>query len=174
MYSSLRVLLGRLFLARFSRNAERLDPYNGFKFRVKWDGRYVAGVSRVSGLRRTTEVTTFREGGDPNSTVKTPGRTEYGPITLSRGLTQDAAFDQWANNVGHSGAGTSLADFRKSITIELWDEAGQLVIAYDVSRCWPSEYVAFAELDATTPGVLIESITLQNEGWKRAPTIPDA
>jgi phage tail-like protein len=117
-------------------------------------------------------VTVFRNGSDPTSSLKAPGRTEYGPITLSRGVTQDTAFEDWANNVWRSpsqaGAATSSSDFRKTVTIELLNDAGQLVVAHNVLRCWPSQYVAFAELDPATPRVLIESITLQNEGWERA------
>jgi phage tail-like protein len=171
MYSTARTLLRRLSVAKFSVNAGRLDPYKGFKFRVKWDGQYIAGVSRVSGLNRSTEVTTIREGADPSSSIKMPGRTEYDAITLSRGVTHDPAFEQWANKVwqvkSQVGGEASLADFRKDITIELLNEAGQLVLAYNVFRCWPSNYSALVELDANTSVLAIESITLQNEGWER-------
>ena len=157
-------------MAQFSVNAQRFDPYKNFKFRVKWDGRHVAGISRVSALRRVTEVIEHREGGDPSSSRKSPGRTTYEPITLERGLTHDPAFEDWANRVWRLGAGgseVSLRDFRKDITIELYNEAGQLVIAYVVHRCWVSEFQALPDLDANTGSVAFQSITLQNEGWER-------
>src|SRR3954466_11490535 len=158
-------------MAQFSVNAQRFDPYKNFKFRVKWDGRYVAGVSKVGALKRTTEVVSHREGGDPSSDRKSPGRTTYEAITLERGVTHDVAFEQWANKIWNFGAGlgaeVSLADFRKNITIELYNEAGQLAIAYNVYRCWVSEYQALPELDASGNAVAIETITLQNEGWER-------
>lgn len=158
-------------MAQFSVNPHRLDPYKNLKFRVKWDGRYVAGVSRVSGLRRTTEVIEHREGGDPSSSRKSPGLAKYAPITLERGITHDTEFEQWANKVWAHGAGfgdeVSLKDFRKDIRIELYNEAGQLVIAYNVFRCWVSEYQALPDLDANGNAVAIESLTLQNEGWQR-------
>src|SRR5215207_3712275 len=120
-------------MAQFSVNAERFDPYKNFKFRVKWEGRYVAGVSRISALRRTTEVVRHREGGDPSSSHKSPGRTEYEPITLERGITHDTEFERWANKVWTLGRGlgteVSLKDFRKDIILELYNEAGQLVLA---------------------------------------------
>ena len=123
-------------MAQFSVNAQRFDPYKNFKFRVKWDGRYVAGVSKVSALKRTTEVVKHREGGDPSSSRKSPGRTEYEAITLERGVTHDTEFEQWANKVWNFGAGlgaeVSLKDFRKDIIIEVYNEAGQLAIAYKV------------------------------------------
>ena len=64
-------------MAQFTVNAQRFDPYKNFKFRVKWDGKYVAGVSKCGMLKRTTEVVKHREGGDPSSSRKSPGRTEY-------------------------------------------------------------------------------------------------
>ncbi len=158
-------------MAQFSVNPERMDPYKGFKFKVKWDGQYVAGVSRISGLRRTTEVVTHREGGDPSTVRKSPGQTSFPPLVLERGVTHDPAFEEWANKVWRYGAGAgsevSLKDFRKDVIIELFNEAGQIVKAYKVYRCWVSEYQALPELDANGNSVAIESITLENEGWER-------
>ncbi|KUG57430.1 phage tail protein [Serinicoccus chungangensis] len=158
-------------MAEFSVNATRFDPYKNFKFRVKWDGRYVAGVSKVGALKRTTEVVKHREGGDPSSSRKSPGRSEYEAITLERGVTHDQDFEQWANKVWNFGSGLgteiSLADFRKDLIIEVYNEAGQVVISYKVFRCWVSEYQPLPELDANGNGVAISSIKLENEGWER-------
>lgn len=155
----------------FPVNTQRYDPYKNFKFRVKWDGRYVAGISKVGGLTRTTEVISHREGGDPSSTRKSPGQTDYGPITLERGVTHDIDFEAWANKVwtygNAAGQEISLKDFRKDIIIELYNEAGQKVLAYNVFRCWVSEYTAMPELDASANAIAIQSITLQHEGWER-------
>lgn len=158
-------------MPEFNVNVNRFDPYKNFKFRVKWDGRYVAGISKMSGLKRTTEVVLHREGGDPSSTRKSPGLTSFAPITLNRGITHDTAFEQWANKVWHFGSGSgsesSLKDFRKDLIIEVYNEAGQLVIAYKVYRCWVSEYAALPDLDASANAVAIEHITIENEGWER-------
>jgi len=158
-------------MAQFTVNAQRFDPYKNFKFRVRWDGRYVAGVSKVGALNRTTEVVSHRDGGDPSSSRKSPGRTEYTAITLERGVTHDVAFEQWANKIYNHGAGLgsqlSLADFRKDIVIEVYNEAGQLAIAYKVFRCWVSEYQALPDLDANANAVAIQHIKLENEGWER-------
>jgi phage tail-like protein len=158
-------------MAQFSVNPSRFDPYKNFKFRVKWDGRYVAGISKVSALKRTTEVVKHREGGDPSSTRKSPGRTEFEAITLERGVTHDTEFEKWANKVWNFGAGlgaeTSLKDFRKDLIIELYNEAGQVVSAYKVFRSWVSDFQAQADLDANANVVLIQSIKLENEGWER-------
>ena len=157
----------------FTVNADRVDPYKTFKFRIKWDGKYVAGVSKVSALVRTTQVVTHREGGDPSASHKSPGQTDFAPITVERGVTHDPAFEQWANMVfNYTGSGVpgpqiSLADFRKDIVIELYNEAGQLVLAYKVYRCWPSEFRAVADLDADGNGVAFQTLVLQNEGWER-------
>ena len=158
-------------MAQFSVNAQRFDPYKNFKFRVKWDGRYVAGVSKVGALKRSTELVEHREGGDPSSSRKSPGRTKYEAINLERGVTHDPEFEQWANKVWNYGSGlgseVSLEDFRKDIIIELYNEAGQLAVAYKVYRCWVSEYQAIPELDANANAVAIQTLKLENEGWER-------
>ena len=158
-------------MAQFSVNAQRFDPYKNFKFRVKWDGRYVAGISKVSSLKRSTEVVKHRDGGDPSSTRKSPGRTEYEAITLERGVTHDTEFEKWANKVWNFGSGlgaeVSLKDFRKDIIIEMYNEAGQLAISYKVYRCWVSEYQALPDLDANANAVAIQTIKLENEGIER-------
>ena len=158
-------------MAQFSVNPERFDPYKTFKFRVKWDGRYVAGVSKVGALKRTTELVEHREGGDPSTTRKSPGQSKYEAISLERGVTHDVEFERWANKVWNFGAGlgseVSLKDFRKDIIIEVYNEAGQKVKAYNVFRCWVSEFQAMPELDASANAVAIESLKLENEGWER-------
>ena len=158
-------------MAQFSVNSSRFDPYKNFKFRVKWDGKYVAGISKVGALKRTTDVVKHRDGGDPSSSRKSPGRTEYDPISLERGVTHDKGFETWANKVWNFGSGlgaeVSLKDFRKDLIIEVYNEAGQLAIAYKVFRAWVSEFQAQADLDANANAVLIQHIKLENEGWER-------
>ena len=160
-------------MAQFSVNTQRFDPYKNFKFQVFWEGNTtpIAGVSKVSMLKRTTEVVKHREGGDPSSSRKSPGRTEYEAITLERGVTHDKEFEQWANKVWNFGAGlgkeVSLADFRKNIIIVIYNEAGQKAISYKVYRCWISEFQAIADLDANANAVLIQHMKLENEGWER-------
>jgi len=158
-------------MPQFVVNPHRFDPYKNFKFRVKWDGRYVAGVSKISPLRRTTEVITHREGSDPSIERKSPGRTRYDPIILERGVTHDPEFENWANKVWNLWAGlgseVSLKDFRKDIIIDIYNEAGQIAIAYKVYRCWVSEYQALPQLDANGCVVAIQYLKLENEGWER-------
>jgi len=164
-------------VAQFTVNAQRFDPYKNFKFRCKWDGKYVAGVSKVTGLKRTTDVVEHREGGDPSTGRKSPGRTKYEAITLERGVTHDPEFENWASKVWNFGAGlgaeASLKDFRKDIIIELYNEAGQLALAYKVFRCWVSEFQALPDLDANANAVAIQHIKLENEGWERDTTAPE-
>src|SRR5499433_1539663 len=164
-------------MAEITVNAQRFDPYVNFKFRVKWDGRYVAGVSKVGLLKRSTEVVKHREGGDPSSSRKSPGRTEYDAITLERGVTHDTEFEKWANKVWNFGSGlgaeVSLKDFRKDVIIEVYNEAGQLALAYKVFRCWVSEFQAQADLDANANAVAIQHVRLENEGTERDYEIPE-
>jgi len=158
-------------MAQFSVNAQRFDPYKNFKFRIKWDGNYVAGISKVSALKRTTEVVKHSVGGDASSSRKSPGQSEFEAITLERGVTHDPEFEQWANKVWNFGSGlgseVSLKDFRKDIIIEMYNEAGQLAISYKVYRCWVSEFQAIPELDASANAVAIQTLKLENEGWER-------
>jgi phage tail-like protein len=158
-------------MAQFSVNASRFDPYKNFKFRVKWDGRYVAGVSKVGALKRSTDMVEHREGGDPSTSRKSPARTKFEAISLDRGVTHDTEFEKWANKVWNFGSGlgseVSLKDFRKDIIIEIYNEAGQLALAYKVFRCWVSEYQALPDLDANAGAVAIQHIKLENEGWER-------
>ncbi len=158
-------------MAQFSVNTQRFDPYKNFKFRIKWDGRYVAGISKVGALKRSTELVEHREGGDPSTSRKSPGRTKFEALTLERGVTHDVAFEQWANKVWNYGSGlgaeVSLKDFRKDIILEVYNEAGQLVLAYKVFRCWVSDYQALPDLDANANAVAIQTIKLENEGWER-------
>ncbi|MDZ7805340.1 phage tail protein [Thiohalophilus sp.] len=164
-------------MAEFSVNTHRFDPYKNFKFRIKWDGRYVAGVSKISSLKRNTEVIEWRQGGEPNLTRRMPGFTTFEPITLERGVTHDTEFEKWANKVWHLGAGSgsevSLADFRKDLVLEVMNEAGQIVLAYKIYRCWVSNYQALPDLDANEPAIAIESLTLQHEGWERDTSVTE-
>ncbi|GJI93583.1 phage tail protein [Duganella sp. BJB488] len=164
-------------MAQFTVNPLRFDPYQNFKFRIKWGNDFVAGVSKISGLKRTTEVVRHREGGDPSSSRKSPGRTEFDAITVERGVTHDKDFEQWANKVWNYGSGlgkeVSLKDFRKDLVIEVYNEAGQLAIRYKVYRCWVSEFLAASDLDANANAVLIQHLKLENEGWERDYEVPE-
>jgi phage tail-like protein len=158
-------------MTEFTVNAQRFDPYKNFKFRLKWDGHYVAGISKVSALKRTTEVVKFRDGGDPSTSRKSPGRSEFEAITLERGVTHDLDFEAWAAKVWQIGAAlgseVSLADFRKDVILDFYNEAGQLAISYKIYRAWVSEYQALPDLDANANAVAIQHIKLENEGWER-------
>jgi phage tail-like protein len=164
-------------MVEFTVNPTRFDPYKNYKFRIKWDGRYVAGLSKISALRRTTEVVKHREGGDPSSSRKSPGRTEYDAVTLERGVTHDLEFEEWANKVWklgtQLGSEVSLKDFRKDIIIEFYNEAGQLALAYKAYRCWVSEYQALPDLDANANAIAIQHIKIENEGWERDTSVTE-
>ncbi|THB74048.1 MAG: phage tail protein [Desulfobacteraceae bacterium] len=156
-------------MAMFNVNTHRLDPYRNFKFRVKWDGRYVAGISKISALTRMTETVFHRDGGDPSNVRTSPGTTSFEPIVLERGLSHDTAFEDWANmvfNLGGDGS-VSLQDYKKDIIIDLFNLQGSLVMSFRVYRCWVSEYQPLPELDANNTCVAIEKIVLHHEGWER-------
>ena len=129
----------------------RPTPYPNFRFKVMWDNTYVLGASRVSGLSR------FPDGGGP---------TAYSPITIERGVSYDATFGQWANKV-FDGTKANAVDFRRDLTIEVYDEAGMKVVAYQVHRAWVSQFSAMSELDGVGNALVVDSMTLQNDGFER-------
>jgi phage tail-like protein len=162
-------------MAEFTVNAQRFDPYKNMKFRIKWDGKYVAGVSKISALKKSTEPVTHRQGGDPSTSRVSPSLWKFEPITLERGVTHDPEFENWANliyNTDGDGA-ISLNNFRKDLIIELLNEQGVVAKAYKVYRCWVSEYQALPELDANAHAIAIERMVLQNEGWERDTAVPE-
>jgi len=164
-------------MAQFTANPRRFDPYKNFKFRVKWDGRYVAGISKVGALKRTTEVVEHREGGDPSTSRKSPGRTKYESITLERGVSHDVEFAKWANRVWNFNSGpgseSALKCFRKDIILDVFNEAGQLALSYKIFRCWVSEFQTISDLDANANAVAIQSLKIENEGWMQDFEVPE-
>jgi phage tail-like protein len=154
-------------MAQFTVNATRFDPYKNFMFRVKWDGQYVAGLSKMSALKRSTDPVVHRDGADPSHERKSPGKTKYDAVTLERGVTHDPEFEQWANLVHALASPISLRNFRKDVVVDVYNEADQKVLSYNLYRCWVSEYQALPQLDAGAAAVAIETIKLELEGWER-------
>ena len=153
----------------FIKKAKRFDPYKNFKFRILWDDKPVMGVSKVSALKRTTELVKHRDGGDNSTDHKSPGRTSYDAITVERGLTHDPEFEAWANKVHPYSGDTAmdLAAYKKNLTLEMMNEKGHVVYRYFLFDCWVSEYTAMPDLDANANAVAIESLKIELEGWDR-------
>jgi len=168
-------------MAQFPVNTQRIDPYKNFKFRVKWQSEpggtfeAVAGVSKVSALKRTTELVSHREGGDISTQRHSPGASKFDPVTLERGVTFDPEFEKWANLVySTEGDGAvSLANFRKDVLIEMLNLQGTIVKRYRVFRCWVSEYTALPELDANANAIAFETLVIQNEGFERDDSVTE-
>jgi phage tail-like protein len=154
-------------MAQFTVNATRFDPYKSFMFRVKWDGQYVAGLSKMSALKRSTDPVVHRDGADPSHERKSPGKSKFDAVTLERGVTHDPAFESWANLIHSLKNPISLKNFRKDVIVDVYNEADQKVLSYTLYRCWVSEYQALPQLDAGTAAVAIETLKLELEGWER-------
>ena len=154
----------------FSVNVNRFDPYKAFRFLVYLEQSTtpVAGISKVGGLKRSSDVIEYKEGG--NTIIrKGLGRTKYEPITLERGVTHDKDFEDWANSaqvLDKGAASQSLKNLRKELRIELLNEAGQAVHRYILHNCWVSEFQATSDLDGGGNAVVIEHIKMENEGWE--------
>jgi phage tail-like protein len=162
-------------MAKFTTNPQRIDAYKNFKFLLFFEGQPdpVAGVSKISPLKRTTEVVSHRDGGDLSTPRHAPGASKFEPITFERGLTHDPAFEEWANLVYNTegDAAVSLAGYKRNLIIRINNLQGTPVMAFQVFRAWVSEYTATAELDANANAVIIESLVAQNEGWQRDPAV---
>jgi phage tail-like protein len=161
----------------FPANAHRFDPYKNFKFRLKDGERTVLGVSKVGTLKQTTQVVTYRSGGDNTWERKSPGRTTYDAIMLERGITQDRDFERWAKQVSSwDGDPTKdLVGYKRELTLEVMNEKGQVAMRCFLHECWVSEYTAMPELDASGNAIAVESVKLELEGWSRdeSTTEPD-
>ena len=161
----------------FTVNINRYDPYKTYRFLVYFGTSTspVAAVSEVTGIKRSSDVIEYKEGGNP-ITLKGLGRTKYEPITLERGVTEDMDFANWANMaqvLDHGSPSTSLAKLRQDIRVDLLNEEGQPVWRFFVYRCWVSEYQALPDLDAGANAIAIEHIRLENEGWEQDTTLAE-
>jgi len=161
----------------FTVNVNRFDPYKTYRFLVYFGTSTapVAAVSKVGGLKRSSDVIEYKQGGDA-IIRKGLGRTKYDPITLERGLTHDLDFASWANTaqvLDKGSPSSSLKNLRKEIRIDLLNEAGQPVYRFNVHRCWVSEYQALPDLDAGGSAIALEHIKLENEGWEWDPSLTE-
>ena len=160
-------------MPRMNPSTNRFDPYRTFRFKVKWDGLYVAGLSKMTGLKRSTEMLEWREAGENVTSRKLPGKTKYEPVTLEAGVTYDTSFEDWANLVNDfaSHSITSLKDFRKMVTVDVFNEAGIKALSYRLYRAWVSEYQAVPDLDASANAVAITTVKLEYEWFDRDPDV---
>jgi phage tail-like protein len=161
----------------FTVNINRFDPYKSFRFQVYFGGNTapVAGVSKVGGLKRSSDVIEYKQGGDA-IIRKGLGRTKYEAITLERGITHDTDFADWANAAQVLDTGSpssSLKNLRKEVRIDLLNEAGFPVHRYFVHRCWVSEFQALPDLDGAGNAVAIEHIKIEIEGWEHDPSLAE-
>jgi phage tail-like protein len=154
-------------MPQFSVNTHRLDPYKNFKFRIKWENQYVAGLSKMSAIKRTTEVIEWREAGGPSIVRKLPGRTKFEPVTLESGLTHDTQLIAWADQVNSplGDAAMSLRNYRKDVTVEVNNMQGTKVMAFRLHRAWVAEFQALPEMDANANAVAIQTLKLEYEGF---------
>jgi len=163
-------------MPRLTPNTNRFDPYRNFRFKVKWDNLYVAGLSKMGALKRSTEMVEWREAGENIISRKLPGKTKFEGVTLEAGITYDTSFQDWANLVNDftSHSLVSLAEFRKNITVDVFNESGVKVLSYNLYRCWPSEYQALPDLDAGANAVAITTLKLEIEWWEKDEAVTES
>lgn len=151
----------------FNVNAHRIDPYKNFRFRVSWDGRTVAALSKMSAIKKMVETIEWRASADSEMTRKFPGKIKYDPCTLERGLTHDRQFLEWANQVNNpaGAAANSLLQYRKTVRVEVLNMQGNPVMAFNLIRAWVSEFQALPEMDANANAIAIESLKIEYENF---------
>jgi phage tail-like protein len=151
----------------FNVNAHRIDPYKNFRFRVTWDGRTVAALSKMSAVKKMTEAIEWRAAADGGIVRKLPGRTKFEPITFEAGLTHDRQFLDWANQVNNPAgeAANSLLQYRKTVRVEVLNMQGNPAMAFNLIRAWASEFQALPELDANANAVAIQSLKIEYENF---------
>jgi len=160
----------------FPVNAHRYDPYRTFMFQVVIDGKPVAGLKKMSVLKKSTEAVKWRSAGDPAHERVMPGGTSYEPVTFEQGLTHDPMFENWANLVNNiqGNAAMSLVNYRKDIVINVLNLQGTVAMSYKLYRAWVSEFQALPEFDAGTMNAVgIQTITVQHEGWERDTSVAE-
>jgi phage tail-like protein len=134
------------------------DPYKSFRYRVSLDGRYVAGFTVMKPLPPSAEPHR------PNSpsTPQAPQRTKWDSVTLSRGVTHDDAFEQWAASTRGGQPGPA-----KDLIIDVFNEMGHKVTAYILTGCVVTQYQAAPDLDAGANAVSVTALELKFGGWKQ-------
>jgi phage tail-like protein len=160
---------------QFTVNTQRIDPYANFKFRLSWDNQYVAGLSKMSAIKRSTEVIEWREAGNPSVIRKLPGRTKFEPVTLESGLTHDSQLIAWADLVNNpqGDAAMSLKNYRKEVKIEVLNLQATMVIRFILHRAWVAEFQALPEMDANANAVAIQTLKLEYEGFSVDPAVTE-
>ena len=140
-------------MAQFTVNATRFDPYKSFMFRVKWDGEYVAGLSKMSALKRTTEPVVAPRGRRPVARAQEPGQVEVRRRDArARRHATTRRSRRGPTSCTRSSSPISLKNFRKDVIVDVFNEAGQKVLSYQLFRCWVSEFQALPALDAGNRG----------------------
>jgi phage tail-like protein len=161
---------------QFPANAHRYDPYRTFMFQVIIDGAPVAGLKKMSALKKTTEAVKWRSAGDPAHERVMPGGTSFEAVTLEQGLTHDPVFENWANLVNNiqGNAAMSLVNYRKDVVINVLNLQGQVAMSYTLTRAWVSEFQALPEFDAGSMNAVgIQTLILQHEGWERDTSVTE-
>ena len=130
-----------------------------YALRVTWDGEAISGIRRVRGLGQLTELISVRDGGDADASRSILGPTKFEPVTITRGLSRDTAFEKWAQAMRH---GTGPAP-RKDVRIELHDNARRITFAWVLKGALPIKFEA-PDLNAAATDVAVEELTLAYDG----------
>ena len=138
----------------------RVDQFKNFRFLVEIDGIVQAGFSECSGFGSNIEVVEYREGGEPSTVRKLPGKVSYTDINLKWGVTTSRELYDW-----HLAAVNGQIQ-RKNGSIILQDDAGQEAVRYNFFAAWPSKYDA-PDLNAKGNDVAIDTLTVSCERLER-------
>jgi phage tail-like protein len=139
----------------------RVDPYKNFRFLLEIDGIVQGGFSECNGFGSNVEVIEYREGGEPVTVRKLPGKVSYPDITLKWGVTDSRELYDW-----HLAAVNGQVQ-RKNGSIVLQDDRGQEKVRWNFFSAWPSKYDG-PDFSAKGNDVAIDTLTVSCERVERA------
>lgn len=141
----------------------RDDPYGSFNFIVEIDSvsddgqSYQGAFMEVSGLEAEVSPIDYRNGNEEMRMRKLPGLTKYKAITFKRGIIGDLRFWNWIRR-----AATGDQALRSDGRVILRNEAGDEVMRWNLTRCWPSKWSG-PSLNAKNSEVAMETLEMQIE-----------
>ena len=157
------------------------DPLDKYRWAVSIDGFTRLGFSGCETPSMSVNTNKYPEGGAhlwPRNIVDS---VEYKPVTLTRGVTSDFNFHEWATQFmelvkgsrdqnrlnGAQGPQFPPGDYRRTVQIDHMDRAGRIVKSYILYNAFPIDYKPASDFAADADdGVSMERLVLAYESFE--------
>ncbi len=136
----------------------RIDPFQGFRFRVEIEGLIVGGFSEASGFQAETQMEEVREGGVNFFVHRLPKETRYQNLVLKKGLADSPLLGDWHNDVINGRV------VRKKVNVILLDSTGVPAWCLSFRDAYPVKWIS-SEFKADSTSVAIETLELAHNGF---------